>query len=200
MKPYLVSLLFVASALGQQPRYPFLDPNLPVCDYSPGGRLTVTWPKSPAQLPPMMDYNIRHGRTYMYFKDEPLYRLGSARVTPRSACRTSRPTRRACPGDGSVKVSVDVTNTGARDGDEVVQLYAKHLGSKVERPRQQFVGFQRVTLKAGETRTVEISMAASRLAYWDAKTKALTVEPEPISILVGDSTANLRLSANVRVE
>jgi beta-glucosidase len=169
-------------------------------EYNPGGRLVVTWPKSLAQLPPMMDYNIRHGRTYMYFKEEPLYPFGfglSYTSFRLSNLKTSAP---RLAKDGSLKVSVDVTNTGARAGDEVVQLYVKHPGSKVERPRQQLVGFQRVTVKPGETRTVEIPVAASRLAYWDAKAKALTVESEQISILAGNLSANLALSTNVRVE
>ena len=169
-------------------------------DYNPGGRLVVTWPKSLAQLPPMMDYNIRHGRTYMYFKEEPLYPFGfglSYTSFRLSNLKTGAP---RLARDGSLKVSVDVTNTGTRTGDEVVQLYVKHIGSKVERPRQQLVGFQRVTVKPGETRTVEIPVAALRLAYWDAKAKALTVEPGQISIMAGDSSANLALSTNVRVE
>jgi beta-glucosidase len=169
-------------------------------EYNPGGRLVVTWPKSLAQLPPMMDYNIRHGRTYMYFKEEPLYPFGfglSYTTFRLSNLKTSAP---RLAKDGSLKVSVDVTNTGSRTGDEVVQLYVKHLGSKVERPRQQIVGFQRITVKPGETRTVEIPIAALRLAYWDAKAKALTVEPEQISVMAGNSSANIALSTNVRVE
>jgi beta-glucosidase len=169
-------------------------------EYNPAARLTVTWPKSLAQLPPMMDYNIRHGRTYMYFKEEPLYPFGfglSYTTFRLSNLRTSAP---RLAKDGSLTVSVDVTNTGARAGDEVVQLYVKHPGSKVERPRQQLVGFQRVNVKPGETRTVEIPVAAARLAYWDEKSKALTVESEPITILAGESSASLALSANVRVQ
>jgi beta-glucosidase len=148
----------------------------------------------------MMDYNIRHGRTYMYAKEEPLYPFGfglSYSTFRLSGLKTSAP---RLAKDGSITVSVDVTNTGARAGDEVVQLYAKHPGSKVERPRQQLVGFRRVTVKPGETRTVEIPVAASRLAYWDAKTKALMVETGQISIGAGTSSANIALSTNVRVE
>jgi beta-glucosidase len=169
-------------------------------EYNPAGRLTVTWPKSLAQLPTMMDYNIRHGRTYMYFQGEPLYPFGfglSYTSFRLSNLRTSAP---RLAKDGSLTVSVDVTNTGARPGDEVVQLYVKHPASKVERPRQQLVGFQRVNVKPGETRTVEIAVAASRLAYWDEKTKALTVESGPIAILAGDSSASLPLSVIVRGE
>jgi beta-glucosidase len=169
-------------------------------EYNPAGRLTVTWPKSLAQLPEKMDYNIRHGRTYMYFQGEPLYPFGfglSYTSFRLSNLRTSAP---RLAKDGSLTVSVDVTNTGARAGDEVVQLYVRHPGTKVERPRQQLVGFQRVNVKPGETRTVGIPVAASRLAYWDEKAKALTVESEPIAILAGDSSASLPLAVNVRVE
>jgi beta-glucosidase len=169
-------------------------------EYNPGGRLTVTWPKSLAQLPPMMDYDIRHGRTHMYFKEQPLYPFGfglSYTTFRLSNLKTSAP---RLAKDGAVAVSVDVTNTGPRAGDDVVQLYVKHLGSKVERPRQQLVGFRRVSVAPGETRTVEIPVAASLLAYWDAKAKALTVEPEQIGIMAGNSSADMVLSTNVRVE
>jgi beta-glucosidase len=169
-------------------------------DYNPGGRMVVTWPKSLAQLPPMMDYDIRHGRTYMYFKEEPLYPFGFGLSYTTFRLSNLKTDATRLSKDGTVKVSVDVTNTGTRAGDEVVQLYVKYPGSKVERPRQQLVGFQRVTVKQGETMTVEIPVAASRLAYWDAKAKSLTVEPGQVSIMAGDSSANLPLSTNVRVE
>ena len=104
----------------------------------------VTWPKSLDQLPPMMDYNIRDGRTYMYFKGEPLYPFGyglSYTTFKYANLRTSSP---QVAKDGAVKVSVDVTNTGSRAGDAVVQLYVKHLGSKVARPGEELKGFKRV--------------------------------------------------------
>ena len=111
-------------------------------DYNPGGRLVVTWPKSLEQLPPMMDYDLRHGRTYMYFEGEPLFPFGyglSYTTFAYSGLRTSAP--RMGP-DGEVTVSVDVKNTGARAGDEVVQLYVRHEGSKVERPRKELRGLR----------------------------------------------------------
>ena len=113
-------------------------------EYNPGGHLVATWPKSLDQLPPMMDYNIRDGRTYMYFKGEPLYPFGyglSYTTFKYSNLRTSSP---QLAKDGTVTVSVDVTNTGSRAGDAVVQMYVKHLGSKVERPAEELKGFQRV--------------------------------------------------------
>ena len=97
-------------------------------------------------------------------------------------------------------MSVDVTNTGSRAGDAVVQLYVKHLHSAVPRPHEELEGFQRVAVDAGQTKTVEIPLPASRLAYWDVKSKAFRVEAEPVSLIVGDSSANLPVSTTIRVQ
>ncbi|MGA7709570.1 MAG: glycoside hydrolase family 3 C-terminal domain-containing protein [Acidobacteriaceae bacterium] len=169
-------------------------------DYNPGGHLVETWPKSADQLPPRMDYDIRDGYTYMYFKGEPLYPFGfglSYTTFKISNIRTSSP---RLASDGSVTVSVDVTNTGSRRGDEVVQLYVKYLHSAVPRPREELEGFQRVAVDPGQTKTVEIPLPASRLAYWDVESKAFRVEAEPVSLLVGDSSANLPVSTTIRVQ
>lgn len=169
-------------------------------DYNPGGHLVETWPKSIDQLPPSMDYNIRDGYTYMYFKGEPLYPFGfglSYTTFKLAKIRTSEP---QLAKDGKVEVSVDVKNTGNRRGDEVVQLYVRHMQSAVERPREELEGFQRVTLDPGQMKTVEIPLSASQLAYWDVKTKKFRVETEPVSLLVGDSSANLPLSTTIRIK
>jgi beta-glucosidase len=169
-------------------------------DYNPGGHLVETWPKSADQLPPRMDYNIRDGYTYMYFKGEPLYPFGfglSYTTFKFSNLRASSP---RVAKDGKITVSVDVTNTGSRSGDEVVQLYVKHLKSKVQRPSKELEGFQRVTVDPGQTKTVQIELPASRLAYWDTKTNAFRVESEPVSLMVGDSSADLPLNTTVQVE
>jgi beta-glucosidase len=169
-------------------------------EYNPGGHLVETWPKSVDQLPPSMDYNIRDGYTYMYFKGEPLYPFGFGLSYTTFRFANLKTSSEQVGKDGTVTVSVDVTNTGSRTGDAVVQLYVKHLRSKVERPREELEGFQRVTVEAGQTKTVEIPLAASQLAYWDAKAGALRVESEPVSLMVGDSSANLPLSATVKVQ
>lgn len=169
-------------------------------DDNPGGHLVHTWPKSADQLPPRMDYNIRDGYTYMYFKGEPLYPFGFglSYTTFRFAnLRTSTP---HVTKDGTLNVSVDVTNTGNRSGDEVVQLYVRHLHSTVERPREELEGFQRVTIDPGQTKTVSISLPASRLAYWDVKTHSFMVETEPVSLMIGDSSAHLPLNTTVDVQ
>jgi beta-glucosidase len=168
--------------------------------YNPGGRLTETWPKSLDQVPPMMDYNIRDGKTYMYFKGEPLYPFGfglSYTTFKVANLRTSSPKMAK---DGSVMVSVDVTNTGSHAGDDVVEMYVKHLGSKVARPREELKGFQRVILQAGETKTIEIPLKASALAWWDEKLPGFRVEAEPVSVMIGNSASEIVASATVNVE
>jgi beta-glucosidase len=168
--------------------------------YNPGGRLTETWPKSLDQVPPMMDYNIRDGKTYMYFKGEPLYPFGfglSYTTFKVANLRTSSPKMAK---DGSVVVSVDVTNTGSRGGDDVVEMYVKHLGSKVARPREELKGFQRVMLQAGETKTIEIPLKASALAWWDEKLPGFRVEAGPVSVMIGNSASEIVASVMVNVE
>jgi beta-glucosidase len=169
-------------------------------DYNPGGKTVQTWPKSLDQLPPMMDYDIRNGRTYMYSPHEPQYAFGYGLsyttfeiANLKSADRLSH--------DGTLEVSVDVANTGARRGDEVVQLYVHYPESKVERPRKQLKGFKRVTVEPGQTATAAIQLRASDLAYWDVAAHAWTVEPGPVELLVGNSSrdADLKLKKMIVV-
>jgi beta-glucosidase len=169
-------------------------------DFNPGGKLTQTWPKSLDQLPPMMDYDIRHGRTYMYVREEPQYAFGhglSYTTFSFANLETSKP---AVSAKGEVLVRVDVHNTGSRDGDEVVQLYVRHPGSRVERPAKALKGFKRVTLEAGETRRVEIPLRGADLAYWDAARRAWTVERGKVEIMVGSSSADRDLTLRKTVE
>jgi len=169
-------------------------------DYNPGGHLVETWPKSLDQLPPMMDYNIRHGKTYMYFKGEPLYPFGfglSYTTFKYANLRISAP---SVAKDGTVTVSVDVTNTGSRAGDAVAQLYVKHMASKVTRPNEELKGFKRITLQPGETRTIAIPLKASALAYWDEKAKDFRVEAEPVKLMAGSSSADLPATATLQVQ
>jgi beta-glucosidase len=168
-------------------------------DYNPGGHLVETWPKSLDQLPPMMDYNIRDGRTYMYFKGEPLYPFGYGLSYTTFKYSNLRTSSSQLAKDGTVTVSVDVTNTGSRAGDAVVQLYVQHLSSKVVRPREELKGFQRVTVQPNETKTVQIPLKASTLAWWDEKLPGFRVEAEPIRVMIGSSSADIQLTTKVRV-
>jgi beta-glucosidase len=168
-------------------------------DYNPAGRLAQTWVKSVNDLPDMLDYNIRKGRTYMYFKGQPLYPFGyglSYTTFKYSNLRTSAET---VGGKGQVTVSVTVQNSGTRLGDEVVQMYVEHVGSAVERPIKQLRGFKRITLKPGESQTVQIPLKGSDLAYWDAAQQNWVVEKDRLKIMVGASSADLRLDKTIDV-
>jgi beta-glucosidase len=168
-------------------------------DYNPAGRLVQTWVRSVDQLPPMMDYDLRHGRTYMYLQGEPLFPFGyglSYTTFAYSGLRTSA--SRMGP-DGEIMVRLEVKNTGPRAGDEVVQLYVRHQGSKVERPLKELRGFERVALQAGERKTVQMKLRASALAYWDEKAGRFVVEEEPVRLIVGGSSSDVRLETTVTV-
>ncbi len=96
-------------------------------------------------------------------------------------------------------MTFDLKNTGGRAGEEVAQLYVAHLGSKVERPLKELKAFARVALRPGETKRVTLTLPAARLAYWDVKTKRFVVEPDRIRLMVGGSSADVRLSRELRV-
>jgi beta-glucosidase len=168
-------------------------------DVNPAGRLVETWPRSIDDLPPMLDYDIRHGRTYMYLKGEPLYPFGfglSYTSFEYSNLRTSADT---LPTDGKITVSVDVRNSGDRAGDEVVQMYARHIDSRVDRPQLELKGFRRIELATGETKTVELPLSATALAYWDAGPERFVVEPEQLEIRIGRSSADTPLTKSISV-
>jgi beta-glucosidase len=168
-------------------------------DYNPGGRLITTWPKSVDQLPAMMDYDIRHGRTYMYFKGEPLYPFGYGLSYTTFSYANLKASSAELASDGTITVSVDVTNMGSRTGDDVVQLYVKHLKSKVERPLEELKGFQRVTLTPNETKTIQIPLKASTLAFWDEKQSQFKVEAEPVKLMIGSSSHDIKLATTISV-
>jgi beta-glucosidase len=168
-------------------------------DINPGGRLVQTWPDSLAQLPPMMDYNIRDGRTYMYFRGKPLYPFGFGLSYTTFQYSNLKTSAGKLDKNGQLTVSVDIKNTGARTGDEVVQLYVKHLKSKVSRPLEELKGFKRITLNPGETQTVNIKLPASSLAYWDVAKKSFVVEKEPVELMVGSSSADIKEQKEIDV-
>ena len=153
---------------------------------NPAGRTTQTWVKSITDLPPMMDYDIRHGRTYQYFKGKPLYPFGFG-LSYTSFSYSDIETSKTSLVDSMI-VSVDVKNTGKLDGDEVVQLYVSYPDSKVERPIKQLKGFKRVFIPAGKTLKVSIPLKAEDLAYWNVEKHAFTVEKGKVKLMVGSSS------------
>jgi beta-glucosidase len=168
-------------------------------DFNPAGRTVQTWPRSIDDLPPLMDYNIRHGRTYMYFKGQPLYPFGYGLSYTTFSYSNLKVTANSIDSTSDVRVSVDVKNMGRRAGEEVVQMYVKHMGSSVERPIEELKGFKRVSIEAGKKQTITMTLSASQLAYWDTNKKAFVVEPDKVQIMVGSSSADIKLSRVINV-
>lgn len=173
-------------------------------DVNPAGRLNMTWYAGVDQLPDFMDYDvIRGGRTYQYFEGEPLYPFGyglsytefsygDLKISPAGAS--------AAHAEAQAVVECSVTNAGKRAGEEVVQLYVRAGQSRVKRPRLQLQAFERIALAAGETKTVRFVLPLSALAVWDVTRDRFCVESGDYAIMIGASSADLRLTGTLAVE
>ena len=161
-------------------------------DYNPAGRLTQTWVKDILDLPNLLDYDIRHGRTYMYAQTEPLFPFGFG-----LSYTTFKYTNMKVKKDGdNYVVSFKLKNTGSRDGEEVVQLYAKF---KNDRASKRLRGFERVAVKAGETVPVEIVVPADDLKLWDSEKHAFAFKKGRTKLMLGASSEDIRLKKSVRL-
>ncbi|HPH79390.1 MAG TPA: fibronectin type III-like domain-contianing protein, partial [Bacteroidales bacterium] len=100
----------------------------------------------------------------------------------------------------SVQIAMEIRNTGSFDGEEVVQLYVEYPSSRIARPNRQLVGFERVMVPAGQERKVILTLKALDMAFWDVKKQRFAVEPGVVKVLVGSSSANIRLSRILEVK
>jgi beta-glucosidase len=167
-------------------------------DYNPGGRLPVTFYRSANDLPPFEDYAMR-GRTYRFFEGQPLYPFGHGLSYTTFAYRDLvADADTLAPGD-TLTVTVDVTNSGSRAGDEVVQLYVQHLDASVERPLKELKGYARISLQPNETRTVAFTLGGPELARWDPSLHGWTVDDGRVRIMVGASSGDVRLEKTLTV-
>ena len=150
-------------------------------DYNPGGKLSVTFYKNSEQLPDYEDYSMK-GRTYRYFND-PLFAFGYGQ-----SYTTFEIGEAKIDGKGTdYQVTIPVTNTGKRNGTEIVQLYIRDLSDK-EGPLKSLRGFQRVEVKAGQTATATITLDAKSFEFWDAATNTMRTKPGQYEILYGTSS------------
>lgn len=169
-------------------------------DYNPAGRLTQTWVSDITDLPNLLDYNIRNGRTYMYFKGKPLYNFGFGLSYTTFGYKTITTEKDNIKIGETLTVNVTVTNTGSRDGEEVVQLYVKHTDSKVERPAKELKAFTRVALKAGETKTVALTLRAKDLEYWDAKNQRFELEKGTLELQAGGASNAIAVTKTIKTQ
>ena len=163
-------------------------------DYNPGGRLPVTIYKSVDQLPPFGDYKMA-GRTYRYFSGEPLYPFGCGLSFTHFQYSHLETGARQIKSTENQRVSVEVRNSGAVGGDEVVQLYLSHLNSPVPVPIRALAGFSRVYLKAGESKVINFNLTSRQLSVIDNKGKRVVL-PGQFRIEVGGKQPGFRGTAD----
>ncbi|ALM48916.1 glycosyl hydrolase family 3 [Flavobacterium psychrophilum] len=169
-------------------------------DYNPAGRLTQTWVSDITDLPTLLDYNIRNGRTYMYFKGKPLYNFGFGLSYTTFGYKTINTNKDVIKKGENLTVNVSVTNTGSRDGEEVVQLYVKHINSKIERPAKELKAFKRVALKAGETKTVVLTVRAKDLEYWNPKNHRFELENGTLELQAGGASNAIEVTKTIKTQ
>lgn len=160
---------------------------------SPAGRLVQTWSASIDHLPPILEYDIRKGRTYMYDQHQPLWAFGHGLSYTSFNYQGLYVKKPVIKTGETLQLSLDIKNTGAFDSDEVIQIYVAFPNSKVERPRKALKAFRRVHLKADEIKLVDLSIPAEELMYWNTEQQAFVLEPGRIEIMAGASSDDIRL-------
>ena len=167
---------------------------------SPAGRLVQTWISSIDQLPPILDYNIRNGRTYMYKKSASLFPFGYGLTYTSFSYSGLKPDKSTLKNNEVINLSFNLQNTGNYDSDEVTQLYVSFPESKVDRPDIALKGFKRVFVGKGKTVKVTILVKASDLTYWDTDKQAFVLEMGTVKYFIGSSSEEFKLHGEIVVK
>jgi beta-glucosidase len=166
---------------------------------NPAGRLPHTVYASEIQVPPVNEYDISKGFTYMYLNEPPLFPFGYGLSYTKFKYDNLKLSTNTITTSGTVTVTLDIQNTGKRAGDEVPQLYVHQVKSIVRRPVEALQGFQRLSLERGEKKSVSFTLPAEKLAYWDETSHGFVVEPGVFELMVGASSSDLRLKTQITV-
>jgi beta-glucosidase len=170
-------------------------------DYSPAGRLNMTWYQSEEQLTDFLDYDIiKNNRTYMYFDGKPLYPFGYGLTYSEFAYHNMTVEKLTYEATESITVEVEVTNMGNLLSDEVVQLYVSANQSRVKTPIKQLKGFKRINLEPGQKLKVSFHVLLSDLAIWDVTRDRFCVESGAYQLLIGSSSEDIRSVTTIQVE
>lgn len=167
-------------------------------DVNPGGKLNVTWHKSLNDLPDFNDYTLRgngtNGRTYWYYDKDFSYEFGYGLSYTTFDYNNFKISKNKITPNDKIIVSVDVRNTGAVDGDEVVQVYVRTSDSPaaLQRPIKRLKGFKRVTIPAGQVKTVSINIDCKDLWFWDAEKGKITFDPGRYIFEIGASSKDIK--------
>ena len=160
-------------------------------DVNPSGKLTVTVPKSVGQLPMYYNYKPTAHIDYVSLDSKPLFPFGFGLSYTTYTYNNLKLTKDSMDVNEAVIASIDVKNTGKMKGDEIVQLYIRDKISSVTRPVKELKGFERISLEAGQTKTVQFTIDKSMLSFWDINMN-FTTEPGDFDIMIGSSSVDLQ--------
>jgi beta-glucosidase len=169
-------------------------------DYNPGGKLPISFPRSSGQFPFYYNHSItKDGAKYIDMPSTPLYPFGFGLSYTTFEYSNLRIEPREINNEGEVEISVDVKNTGALKGDEVVQLYINDIISSTSKPVKELRGYERISLNPGEMKTVKLKLLPEDLSLFD-RNMNFVVEPGIFEILVGSSSEDIRLKGELVVK
>ncbi len=161
-------------------------------DVNPSGHLPITFYRGTADMPAFTDYSMSN-RTYRYFSGKPLYAFGRGLSYTKFEYSDGKLGSTALTPPGKVTVSFTIHNIGKRDGDDVAQIYFRHVKSKVPQPNFALCGFARASVKSGQAMQVSIDVPTERLRFWDEQLGQYVVEPDDYELLVGPASDDIRL-------
>ncbi len=168
-------------------------------DVNPAGRMPLTVYASTNQVPPQDEYDVTKGFTYMYQRGKPLFPFGHGLSYTTFKYGSLELSDLQIASTGRITAAIEVSNSGKREGDEVVQLYVHEENPSVKRPIKELRGFQRVHLQPGETKKVEITVPGEKLAFYDESIHAFHVKPGTFQIMIGASSEDIRATRDFQV-
>ncbi len=167
-------------------------------DYNPAGRLPLTYYRSVNDLPEFENYFMK-GRTYRYFKGNPLFPFGYGLSYTSFAYSELKIDKPVLNPDETVKITLKVKNAGIYDGDEVVQLYVRNMDSKEEQPIKSLRGFSRIHIAKNNSTDITFLLKIEDLKYFNVSKNKFSVDPGRYEILIGSSSEDIRLKGVLRV-
>jgi len=167
---------------------------------SPAGRLPLTWYEDEKQLPPMMEYDIiSSASTYQYFPGQVLFPFGHGLSYSGFEYSLLAIDKNEAEADETVNISFKIKNIGSVEAEEVPQMYAAFSSSMFRRPLKSLKGFTRLSIKHGEEQLVRFSLPVGELAVWDSFQNRFCVETGYCAVMIGASSADIRLSGGFKV-
>jgi len=167
-------------------------------DVNPAGRLPVTFYRATDDLPNFEDYSMTN-RTYRYFSGKPLFAFGHGLSYTKFDYSGAMVNAKSFHADDTIKLSFTLKNSGKLDGDEVAQVYFRHVRSAMSQPKLELCGFTRVHLSRGQAATVTIDVPASRFRNWNTTDKKYVVEPGDYELLIGAASDDMRLRVRTKI-